>query len=203
MSIDLSSYQGLIFDMDGTLIDTMPAHLDAWEKTANQFEFPFDMDWLHSLGGMPSFKIIGQVNQKYGLNLDAKQVSKFKMQSFAALEHHGEVIECTYQILLDNLGKKKLAVGTGSQRESATRLLKKAQLLDRLDAMVSATDVDNHKPAPDTFLQAAKELALGSTQCVVFEDTHLGKMAAHAAGMDCYLVVDGRLEFHPVSQATD
>lgn len=184
--------------MDGTLIDTMPAHLDAWKKTALQFDFPFDIDWLHSLGGMPSVKIVTQINMKYGKQLDARTVSQFKMKSFADIENHGDVIGCTHQILLDNVNKRKLAVGTGSQRASATRLLEKASLLHQFDALVSATDVENHKPAPDTFLLAAEALGLEPTQCVVFEDTQLGKVAAHAAGMDCYLVVDGNLIFYPV-----
>ena len=56
MNLDLSKYKGLIFDMDGTLIDTMPAHLDAWEKTANEFNIPYDREWIHSMGGCPALR---------------------------------------------------------------------------------------------------------------------------------------------------
>ncbi|ELV8773013.1 beta-phosphoglucomutase family hydrolase, partial [Vibrio harveyi] len=184
-TIDLSPYKGLIFDMDGTLIDTMPAHLAAWQATADRFEFPFNQEWLHSLGGMPSFKIVGEVNRQHGLSLDPKVVSRFKMDTFAEMEQHGEIISCTNTVLDQHLGNKKIAVGTGSQRDSALRLLAKAGILKKLNAVVTATDVENHKPFPDTFVMAAEQLGLSAQECVVFEDTELGKKAAHAAGMDC------------------
>ncbi|MGR5057580.1 beta-phosphoglucomutase family hydrolase [Vibrio rotiferianus] len=196
-TIDLSPYKGLIFDMDGTLIDTMPAHLAAWQATADRFNFPFHQDWLHSLGGMPSFKIVGEVNRQHGLSLDPKAVSRFKMDTFAEMEQHGEIISCTNIVLDEHLGHKKIAVGTGSQRESALRLLAKAGILKKLNAVVTATDVENHKPFPDTFLMAADQLGLGAEECVVFEDTELGKKAAHAAGMDCVMVERDKLVFYP------
>lgn len=191
-------YSGFIFDMDGTLIDTMPTHLSAWQKTAEQFGFPFDQSWLHSLGGMPSFKIASEINKKYGLALIPEEVSHFKMAAFSGFDEHGETIECTVQVLEQYLGQKKMAVGTGSQRESAIRLLTNAGLVDKLDAIVSATEVANHKPHPDTFLLAAQQLGLAADACVVFEDTELGKQAAHAAGMDCFMVEAGALVFYPV-----
>ncbi|NOH31843.1 beta-phosphoglucomutase family hydrolase [Vibrio chagasii] len=198
MKIDLTAYEGLIFDMDGTLIDTMPAHVQAWQQTAQEFGFHFEASWLHSLGGMPSYKIAGEVNRKYGLTLDPQAVSKFKMASFAAIEDKGDVIACTHSLLLEHLGNKKIAVGTGSQRKSAEQLLEKTNILSKLDILVTATDVKNHKPNPDTFLDACFGMGLQPNQCVVFEDTELGKQAAHAAKMDCILVVDGdKLEFHP------
>ena len=198
MKIDLTAYEGLIFDMDGTLIDTMPAHVQAWQQTALEFGFHFEASWLHSLGGMPSYKIAGEVNSKYGLSLDPQAVSQFKMASFAAIEDKGDIIPCTHSLLLEHLGNKKIAVGTGSQRKSAEQLLEKTNILSKLDILVTATDVKNHKPNPDTFLDACFGMGLQPKQCVVFEDTDLGKQAAHAAKMDCILVVDGdKLEFHP------
>ncbi len=199
----VSTYQGLIFDMDGTLIDTMPAHMQAWTKTAEHFNFPCQVEWLHSLGGMPSFKIADQINQKYGMNLDPQAVSRFKMAAFASLEEHGEPIQCTNDVLDYFYGKRKLAVGTGSQRDGAMRILNKANLIDKLDAIVTATDVDNHKPSPDTFLQAASLLSLAPSQCVVFEDTELGKQAAHAGGMDCIMVGGDKLVFYPVNNVSN
>ncbi len=59
-TIDLSPYKGLIFDMDGTLIDTMPAHLAAWQATADRFEFPFNQEWLHSLGACQASKLLAK-----------------------------------------------------------------------------------------------------------------------------------------------
>ncbi|MCG9595820.1 beta-phosphoglucomutase family hydrolase [Vibrio sp. Isolate25] len=195
----LEQYQGLIFDMDGTLIDTMPAHLKAWAVTAREFGFPFTQDWLHSLGGMPSYKIATEVNKKHGLSLDPMEVSKFKMKAFAGLNDFGLPIDSTNHILNHFHGRKKIAVGTGSQRESALRLLKESQILDKLDTLVTATDVVNHKPNPDTFLKAAEQLQLTPNQCIVFEDTELGKKAAHAANMDCVMVEGAELVFYPCS----
>lgn len=194
----LEKYQGFIFDMDGTLIDTMPAHLSAWNKTAEHFNFPFTQKWLHSLGGMPSYKIAAEINSEYDLSLDPTEVSQYKMRAFAELEEHGDKIKCSNDVLEHYHGKKKLAVGTGSQRESALKLLSRVGLLERLDAVVTASDVKNHKPNPDTFLQAAEKLGLKPEECVVFEDTELGKSAAHAGGMDCVMVEGDKLVFYPL-----
>ncbi|NVD07859.1 beta-phosphoglucomutase family hydrolase [Vibrio sp. JPW-9-11-11] len=183
--------------MDGTLLDTMPAHLQAWEMTAEHFGFPFNQHWLHSLGGMPSYKIAAEVNTKYSLSLDPAQVSRFKMETFASIDQPGQPIECTLEVLKQFVGKKKLAIGTGSQRESALRLLTMTNLLQHMDTVVTATDVERHKPNPDTFLRAAEQMGVIASSCVVFEDTALGLEAAHAANMDCFLVEDGQLVFYP------
>ena len=63
-----------------------------------------------------------------------------------------------------------------------------------MDAVVTAEDVVNHKPAPDTFLKAAEQMGLTADECVVFEDGQLGIKAAHNGGFDCIEVADGEFK---------
>lgn len=191
--MDLSAYKGLIFDMDGTLIDSMPAHVLAWKQTCELFEIPFDEQWFYSLGGMPTIKTAQAINRRYDQNFDTTRLANTKCEFFEALDYKGEVIESTYQILLDNKSSKKIAVGTGCRQMNALPLLDETNILPLLDALVTADDVEKHKPNPDTFLQAATRIGLDPEHCLVFEDTELGKTAALAAGMDCVLVVDGEI----------
>lgn len=193
MAVDVSSYKGLIFDMDGTLIDTMPSHLSAWQQTAKQFNFPFDQEWIHSMGGMPTKKVAMQLNERYHIDIDPQKVADTKTNLFRNLIEEGKLIGCTFQVLKQFHGQKKLAIGTGSNQENAIKLLEHNGILSMLDAVVTAADVENHKPNPDTFLLAAQRLGLEPKDCVVFEDTEIGRQAALAAGMSCIMVVEGQL----------
>ena len=143
MTIDLSAYQGLIFDMDGTLIDTMPANLPAREKTANQYDFPFDTDSIYSLSDQPSAKMAMEMIERYQLDLDPYEIAKTKMNYYLNLQEHGDMIECTYQILLENRDKKRTAIRTGSQRASALQLLESKGVVSLFDTIVTSSDVTN------------------------------------------------------------
>ena len=190
---DLSKYAGIIFDLDGTLINSMGAHDSAWQETAKAFNIPLDPSWVHQLGGMPSRKVALEIVERYGLQLDPLRLSQDKVSRYEASAGQADLNPEIYQILKNNVGLKKLAIGTGGQRKHALVSLGSHDILRLIDTLVTSDDVTHHKPNPDTFLLAAARIGLAAEQCVVFEDTHIGQQAAHAAGMDCFRVVAGEV----------
>lgn len=184
------SYDGLIFDMDGTLIDTEPTHRKAWKITFEKYSISYDVDSLCALNGSPTLHIAQAIVQNLASPISPETLAKEK----TALVH---------QLLLENVqtlplisvvkswyGKRPLALGTGSSRVLTEALLRQLDLKHYFNAIVTADDVLRHKPAPDTFLRCAALLNVAPERCVVFEDADFGIQAARQAGMD---VVDVRL----------
>ncbi|OBU18393.1 carotenoid dehydrogenase [Photobacterium aquimaris] len=192
--MDLSSYQGIIFDMDGTLVDSMPAHIKAWQQTCTDFELPFERDWFYSMGGSPTINTATELLKKYHIDAEPQLLVASKLRYFDDIKHKGDIIPATFTVLQQQKAlNKRIAIGTGCYRHHALEILTTLGILPLVDIVVTANDVERHKPFPDTFLQAAQLLDLPPSACVVFEDTELGYQAAHAAGMDCYLVDDGMI----------
>lgn len=192
--IDLSAYQGIIFDMDGTLVDSMGAHLQAWEQVCDAFGYPYDFDYMHGLGGVPTQATVELLNEQYNLDHDPQLVAKKKHEFWLAMDHTPQPIRATIAVFHHYLGRKPIAVGTGAERAHAEKLLAQHQLLEQLGALVTASDVRHGKPHPETFLTAAQQLGVAPEHCVVFEDTEIGRQAAQRAGMDCILVKNGEIQ---------
>lgn len=187
----LTGFDALIFDLDGTLVDSMPLHLAAWKQASLVFGFHYDADWLYALGGVPSRKIVGIINEQQGLALDAEQVAGVKNQHYVKLLPRATVFPAMASLLEKWHSRLPMAVGTGSPRVNAEAVLQNTDLGRYMGAVVTADDVEQHKPNPDTFLLAAQRLGVAPERCLVFEDTQIGRQAALAAGMACVMVVDG------------
>lgn len=188
---NLDKYKGIIFDLDGTLVNSMVAHAHAWELTCSKFNIPYDKEWLDQLGGMPSRKVTLEIIKRYDLSLDPQVVTKDKIANFEAIEHKGDVLPETYAILERYYQLKKVGIGTGAQAKHAKAILDTTDIPSMITALVTSDDVDNHKPHPDTFLKVAQQLDVLPSDCVVFEDTLIGQQAASSAGMDCFMVEEG------------
>lgn len=193
---DLSSYKGIVFDMDGTLIDSMGSHATAWQQTCESFDIPYDKQYIHSLGGVPTRGIAKLLNEKYGLNHDLDKVAQKKRQAWLALDDTPAVIDETFRVMQRYETLLKMGVGTGSERDNAITMLTKTGLLSRVETVVTASDVTYGKPHGETFLTVAKNMGLKADECVVFEDTEIGRQAAENAGMDCIMVINGRIQNH-------
>ncbi|MFQ2223301.1 HAD family hydrolase [Aeromonas enteropelogenes] len=184
-------YDALIFDMDGTLVDSMPLHLDAWALTCAEFGIPFERAQLYQYGGIPTRKIIAMLAEQQGLTVDVEAFARRKIALYLEQIDRVSVFPAMWELVRQCHGKIPMGIGTGSPRNQAESILKSTGLDAYIQVVVSADDVSNHKPHPDTFLEVARQLGVNPANCLVFEDTRIGIEAGKAAGMKTMLVIEG------------
>ena len=178
------AYAALIFDCDGTLVDTMPSHYVAWRTTLDRYGIEFAEQRFYDWGGMPAPKIVAILADEAGLDLDAPAVAHEKETEYASGLTAAEPIAPVVEIARHYRGIKPLAVATGSPRWIADHALNLVGLGDWFDVIVTAEDVEHPKPAPDTYLEAARRLGVAPADCLAFEDAPAGLQSAAAAAMD-------------------
>ena len=184
MQLDIDTRtKGLIFDLDGTLADTMPIHFKAWKQTALEYGFVYTEELFYGLAGMPTHKIVPVVNERLGLKLDPVPFSRRKEELFLEYLKEVEPVKPVAEIMYKYHGSLPMSVGTGGKKHIAEITLKMMGFDKYIDIIVSANDVENHKPYPDTFLRCAELMKVEPQYCQVFEDGEMGLLAAERAGM--------------------
>ena len=184
MMIEVSeNAKGLIFDLDGTLSDSLPGHVSAWEVVSKVYGFIFDANIIIEMTGKPTIEIAKKMVEQFGIAADPKDLTRVKRDAFWKISQNLQPINEVVAIVKKYYGKLPMAVGTGSGRKSAEAQLKAINLTKYFDAIVSADDVKNHKPDPETFLECARLINVEPKYCQVFEDGALGIIAAQNAGM--------------------
>jgi len=178
-----AAIEGLIFDCDGTLIDTMPTHFAAWTRALGPLGIPFPEDQFYSFAGAPSVKIVESLARQHGRDLPAEAVARQKEQYFVEYIPRVTPIELVVAIARRERGRRKLAVASGGTQDVIRKLLASVNLLELFPVIVCSDDVAHGKPAPDVFLEAARRLGVAPGKCAVYEDGELGFLAARAAGM--------------------
>jgi HAD superfamily hydrolase (TIGR01509 family) len=188
LEIPKGDFEGYIFDCDGTLADNMPIHYRAWLAALEEHEAEFPEALFYELGGTPTEQIIKILNERHGTNMDPVATARKKERRYIELLAEIQPIEPVVEFVHEFYGKRPLAVASGGRRAIVTKTLEGLGIMDRFDAIVCAEDYAKGKPAPDPFLEAARQLKVDPGKCLVFEDTRFGCMAAEAAGMQWVLV---------------
>jgi len=185
--------KGLIFDIDGTLANTMPIHYKACQIVCRKHGFEFPLAYFLAKAGIPTHTTFKMLIDELGLKeLDANTIADEKEAVFLTLVHTATPIDVVVNVAKKYQGILPMALGTGANRELAENILKATGLTKMFEILITCDDVENPKPAPDTFLKGAALMGIAPEFCLVFEDGAPGIAAAIAGGME---VIDVRPYF--------
>ena len=195
----LQDYTAILFDCDGTLADTMPAHYRAWLHVTKHHGILFDEDRFYALGGRPTRDILATLANEASIEIDLDHASEMKESAFLEQVKYVKAIDPVIAALRRAHGHLPVAVVTGGYRDVCEKILLQIGIREFFDCIVASEDTNRHKPHPDPFLEAARRLGVAPEGCLVWEDSDLGIEAARQAGMSW---IDVR-SFHQPQRLTE
>ena len=184
----MNLYKGIIFDLDGVIVDTAKFHFLAWRKLANDMDFDITHAQNEKLKGVSRVHSLQQI-----LQWGDKSVPEEEFQTLMATKNEDYLARISgmseddllpgVKQVLDFLTEENVSFALGSASKNARPILKSLKIYDRFVAIVDGNDVSKAKPDPEVFLIAAEKLQVEPQDCVVFEDSVAGIEAANHAGM--------------------
>jgi HAD superfamily hydrolase (TIGR01509 family) len=174
----------VIFDCDGTLVDSEPLARTAWEQALRPYGYAVTEEDVEACVGLPFPRVHAYFARRVALPDADAMWGEFSSQLFALIDTQlvpfDDAIEAARELRSRGV---PVAVASSSPRERLHRTLGRAGLLDAFDVTVAGDEVSRGKPAPDMFLLAAARLGVDPSACVVIEDSPPGVQAGIAAGM--------------------
>lgn len=181
----------VIFDLDGTLVDSEPNYYEAGRRTLAEYGVP-DFTWAdhEAYVGISTQETVADWKRRYGLRATVEELLAVKNRHYLGLARTSARAYPEMRKFVELLAGEgvPMAVASGSSPEAIGTVLARTGLDARLRTVVSADEVARGKPAPDVFLEAARRLGAEPARCVVLEDAAPGAAAAHAAGMRCIAI---------------
>jgi HAD superfamily hydrolase (TIGR01509 family) len=177
---------GVVFDIDGTLLDNMPFHIEAFEAFTTAHGLPpLTLEMRQWMDGRRNSDIFPRLFERALTDaeiaaLSLEKESAYRRLSAGRLAPLGGLVR-----LLDALATARVpvALATSAPRENVEHTLRELGLAARLAVIARSDEVPHGKPEPDVFLEAARKLGVTATDCVAFEDAPMGVVAAGRAGM--------------------
>jgi len=176
-------YAGLIFDCDGTLVDTAPIHFFAVNEAMRPLGLEMARAWYFARVGLTPEALFAEYERVNGVKIDTEDLSRRYGPIFTANLDRAEEIAVVAGVARANFRKVPMAVASNGHLTNVRATLEATGLLPLFETVVSADEVAKGKPAPDVFLEAARRIGIDPADCIVFEDSDEGLEAASRAGM--------------------
>ena len=183
-------FSAVIFDLDGTLVDSEPLYLEADQTIFRPLGIIVEAEHKKPYTGLSSHCFLSDIKKQYNLSLSVEELLRRKNAAYMELAQERTHVfpeMRTFVSLLKEHGYP-LAVASGSSKEVIDAVLEAADLHNYFDVTLSSAQVKQGKPAPDVFLEAARLLNTPPQACLVMEDSRYGVEAAKKAQMSCIAI---------------
>ena len=176
-----STTQAILFDCDGTLVDTMPIHRAIWNQLFLRYDFVITDEWWEEWANLPLLPMVQHVIPGATPAL-ADELNLEAMDMYNTMLHMIEPLDHVIEVARRYHGTLPLAVVTGGYRDVVVPSLDAAGITHLFDFIVTADEVAHSKPAPDLYLLAMGKLGIEPGSCLVYEDSEIGMASARGAG---------------------
>jgi beta-phosphoglucomutase len=194
----MSLPKAVIFDLDGVIVDTVPAHFTAWQSIARELNIPFDAKANEALKGVSRIDSMKKILAIGGMQKSDSEIitlTNKKNDLYVSIISKMTAKDILPGVLdfMDLLRDNDIKIAVGSSSKNTPTILKCIGLENEFDAIVDGNQVTYSKPNPEVFLKGAERMGVNPEDCFVIEDAISGVEAAINANMKCIGIGDQKV----------
>ena len=177
--------KGIIFDMDGTIVDSLPCHYEAWKIFFNENKVENFSEKLNEYKGGGTLDLMRTVYGNQYSKKELKKMSEDKEKIFRKI-YKGEIKQILgFKKFLGELKSKDIMVGLASNaiRKNVSMIINELEIYDYFDSIICGDEVINGKPNPEMFNETIDRFNISKDECLIFEDSLEGVLAAKNSGV--------------------